>query len=259
MINKPPELKPTILSQKIAYLSMFVMSLVLFSYYKGFLKASLSVRSLDLPINNVHDILKSSLDFIVWKNAAEEDVFRLAAPGSLKRRVYESKIQNSPGVIDIGGTDPSMDLVLKGDAMLFAASENEIARPVYPCQVTDVKSLRERMTLALPFKKNGPFYHSFQKALDKLRERGIVQKIDTQFKLNLMIKEHVQCDPGIVSIHSFQRIQQSYHHQQLINKAGEPWISSDILSICLSPCWIWICNHYHGTGETKEVSSKSQR
>ena len=142
LINKPPQLKPNTLSKKVAYFSLFLMSLVLMSYYKALLKAALSVRNLKLPINSFQDILDSDLDLILWKNGALEDSFRLSAPDSDMKRIHESKIKDKPGANDLGGNAPVLELVKNGQGLFYASAENKMVLPIYPCQVTDVKPLR---------------------------------------------------------------------------------------------------------------------
>ncbi len=142
LINKPPQLQPKVLSQKIAFLSLFFMAFMVLSYYRALLKAALSVRAFKLSINSYEDILDSNLDVLVWKNGAPEDKFRLAAPGSIHRQIYEMKIHNKPGVNEVGGHAESMELVRKGRAVLYGASESRMALPIYPCKVTDIVPLR---------------------------------------------------------------------------------------------------------------------
>ncbi len=142
LMNKPPQIKPAKLPLKLAFFAMFLMSLLLMSCYKGLLKAALSVRYVKISIASYDDIVDSPLDFILWKSGALEDMFKLAPAGSVQRRLYETKIKDNPGAKEIGGNEPSMDLVRQGSAVFFAASENKMVLPIYPCQVTDVKPLR---------------------------------------------------------------------------------------------------------------------
>ncbi len=50
----------------------------------------------------------------------------------------------------------------------------------------------------MPFRKNSPFLPSVQKALVKLRQNGVVDKIEAEYKLPLKLKELVDCDAGQV-------------------------------------------------------------
>ena len=142
LMNKPLQLKPAILSQKIAFLSVFLMALVVLSYYKALLKATLSVRTFRIPLDSYKDILDSPLEFLVWKNGAAEDMFRLAPPGSVMKQIHESKIQDKPGPLDLGGVAKSFERVRNGKAIYYGSAENKMSMPMYPCGVTDIKSLR---------------------------------------------------------------------------------------------------------------------
>ena len=67
------------------------------------------------------------------------------------------------------------------------------------------------MNLAMPFKKDSPFLYSFQKAMDKLRQDGVVNRVETEFKLALKLKELVDCDAGLVKeLQSFISTEKSH-------------------------------------------------
>ncbi len=142
VMNKPPQRRPNVLSQKIAYLSIFFMALMVLAYYKALLKAALSVRSYKLSVNSLEDILESALDFLVWKGTAAEGFFRLAAPGSLKRRIYESKIHDKPGPTKLAEVPEAVERAREGKAIYFGPAEDIIPLSIYPCEMTDVKPLR---------------------------------------------------------------------------------------------------------------------
>ncbi len=138
LINKASKYKPVHLSQKIAMLSLFTMSLVLMAYYKGLLKAALSIRYFHLPINSWQDVLESPLDLIVNKGAYTEDFFKNSAPGTVHRDIYEEKIKDKKGYLETN----DMDEVKQGKALVFGGVDTRILLPEFPCQIMDVKRLR---------------------------------------------------------------------------------------------------------------------
>ncbi len=52
--------------------------------------------------------------------------------------------------------------------------------------------------MTFPFAKNSPLYHPFEKALDKLKETGRVERIENDY---FKEKEHEACEAGAVSIY----------------------------------------------------------
>ncbi len=143
MINKPPK---TLLlhsnSQRAIVFTLFLMALLLMSYYKSQLKATLAIQSLTLPINSLDDILASELDLLLWRATFLESAFKLAPKGSLMRQIYDEKLHGKKRVNDVGGKYASLQLVEDGKAIYTAGIDSIITRPEYPCKIIDVKSLR---------------------------------------------------------------------------------------------------------------------
>ncbi len=51
--------------------------------------------------------------------------------------------------------------------------------------------------VGLPFKKGSPFLPSIENALVKLRQSGVVNEINAEFKRHLKLKELDNCDAGV--------------------------------------------------------------
>ncbi len=56
---------------------------------------------------------------------------------------------------------------------------------------------RTKIDMAMPFKKESPFLPSIQKALTELRQNGVIEKVDSDYKQSLKLKEHINCDAGV--------------------------------------------------------------
>ena len=58
----------------------------------------------------------------------------------------------------------------------------------------------------MPFAKESPFYHAFQQAIGKVKQSGMMDKINKQYLVDRFLKEQIKCDVGkVISLQNFQR------------------------------------------------------
>ena len=72
-----------------------------------------------------------------------------------------------------------------------------------PKQIFLTRSFFDRRlsNVAMPFKKESPFLHSFNIALEKLRQTGVVEKVEFQYKRYYKQKQLINCEEGVNKMH----------------------------------------------------------
>ncbi len=51
----------------------------------------------------------------------------------------------------------------------------------------------------MPFAKESPFFHSVQKAILKMKQTGLIDRLQFALRQTLELKEQKQCEPSVVS------------------------------------------------------------
>ncbi len=109
--------------------------------YKCLMKSFLTVQSFTMPIENVEDILTMPVDVIVYEDSFMEEVLQQSPEGSVYRRIYDEKIVNYPGIVELG-YEEAVSRIISGNAVFYGGVIDFALHDEYPCFVTDVKTIR---------------------------------------------------------------------------------------------------------------------
>ncbi len=134
-------------SLKCGFICLLLAALFLFIFYRCTMNAFLAVKTLNLEINSYEDVLESPVFVIVYRGSAAENNFKLAQPGTTLFEIYKQKVKNFPSYQDVGGLQPTLDLIKKGEAIYGGDLETLMAMDDYPCSIIDVKPVRYNVCL----------------------------------------------------------------------------------------------------------------
>lgn len=83
------------LTSRLVFVVAGLFSVMIFACYSGLLTSTMIFSSENLKLGTFADVLRLGFDIAIWPNTSLEDEFRTAPAGSVKRLLYETKIQVS--------------------------------------------------------------------------------------------------------------------------------------------------------------------
>ena len=146
LINKSVEFKWKSWTCKIFLLNLMTLGFIILTYYKAQMNAALNSNVEEAPVNSWKDIHYSKYELLVSIGSSSEAKFKYAMNGSILKMIHESKILKVPVEKQLQNMnrEETLQLLLNGEHLVFAAIEPYKRLQEYPCEIHDLKSTELR-------------------------------------------------------------------------------------------------------------------
>ena len=124
LLNKSTNTKLKSNTYKILLTLSMTLGFVILSYYRAQLNAALNIKFQDISLKSWSDVDKTNFKIIVWPGTISESKFKDAPIGSLKRKIYDEKINvHEKHINDMKGYENSVLLIAGGDYIVYGEIE----------------------------------------------------------------------------------------------------------------------------------------
>ncbi len=117
------------------------MGFLVFASYDGAFKSSVTVKTQSLPINNLEELIDSSMNVILYQGNAFEQGFTNAEEGTLENEFYKKKLAGTKRVHDYENLDEIVTEIMAGESVYMDDIALMAIKQAYPCDIIDVKSM----------------------------------------------------------------------------------------------------------------------
>ena len=188
------------ISTKIGSLATLLSGMLIFIHYRAQMNAALNVKITTLPVNSWEDIYAKKIPVLISLGGTTESYFSSSPHGSTKRKIYDDIITKIDKEKHLTGVDKHLKgkaALLTSRSVVFYNEQSYMAMPEYPCEFTDIPSLKYPSYLALPFHQDSPVKDIINEVLLELHLHGAVERIWEKYQPPIVKEE--SCHDIIVS------------------------------------------------------------
>lgn len=147
------------------------------------LGASLAIQIYRDPVTNLEDVLKSDYRLVIAANSSIQDYFSDAPKDSIQGLIWSRKLVDSGAFIkDTLNFTHELANGQHAKTLFFDVFQTISGYGGhYPCQIEAVRRQYRKIDNGMVFQKHWPFTKLFNHYLLKLRERGVLHQIQSNY------------------------------------------------------------------------------
>ena len=143
------------------------------------MNAFLAVSILPFPIETFDDVMDLDLGITFFKGGIIDEILSRSKHGTAEKQAHDKYM--AEGSAALATYKEGIDKVIAGTHVFLQKLETMKAHPTYPCQIVDVKGFKIIQGIVFPMRKDHPLLPAFNREILKLKESGILHKLQTKY------------------------------------------------------------------------------
>ena len=226
VVNLTYKLKSDKLEHRIAFISVFIGAMLIYSHWEAELTSHLASRKIDFPFNNLLEFSKNSeFNLIVAKGTIHLDYFK-NTEDPVRSKIWREKLE--PYFDQLPLHEELHERILADPyAVAYTESIIKMTKDYISCKIVDIKPPLRKTHTAFATQKNSPYFQAFKHHINNLKEAGLVQKYIKSHEMETQICKDFSGGPV--------KIQQCYTAFQILTAGALISILGFILELFLRP------------------------